>query len=104
METTRNEKRRTRRRFTDEFKAGAVELVLREGRTVGQVARDLDLTESSLRNWVKQAQVDSGKGARGSLTTAEQEELRQLRREIRRVKMERDILKRATAFFAKEST
>ena len=63
--------KRARRSFTDEFKAGAVRLVLDEGKTVPQVARDLDLTESSVRNWVEQARADRGKGKPGALTTAE---------------------------------
>ena len=92
--------KRSRRSFTDEFKAGAVKLVLDEGKTVAQVARELDLTESALRNWVNQAQADRTKGKTG-LTTAEREELAKLRKENRELRMERDILKQATAFFAK---
>jgi transposase len=95
-------KRRARRSFTDEFKAGAVRLVLDEGKSVCQVARDLDLTESALGNWVKYARADRTKGRTG-LTTAEREELARLRKEVRELKMERDILKKAAAFFAKES-
>lgn len=60
--------RRTRRQFTEEFKAGAVRLVLDEGKTVAQVARDLDLTESALRTWVERARADRGKGKPGVLT------------------------------------
>jgi transposase len=105
MEPTRTRKpQRRRRSFTDEFKAGAVALVLREGKQVAEVARDLDLTPSALSQWVKQAKVDAGKGPPGALTTAEKEELARLRRENRELKMERDILKKAAAFFAKEST
>ena len=95
-------KRRPRRSFTDEFKAGAVRLVLEEGKTIPQVARDLDLTESALRIWVEHARADLSKGKTG-LTTEEREELRQLRKELRVVKMERDIFKKAVAFFAKEN-
>ena len=91
-----------RLRFTDEFKTGAVRLVLEEGKTVGAVARDLDLTESSLRKWVEQAQADRTKGRTG-LTTAEREELARLRKENRILQEERDILTKATAFFAKQS-
>jgi transposase len=94
--------KRSRRSFTDEFKAGAVRLVLEEGKTVGAAARDLDLTESSLRNWVEQARADRTKGKTG-LTTAEREELVRLRKELRVAQEERDILKKATAFFAKQS-
>ena len=95
--------RRLRRTFTEEFKAGAVRLVLEEGKTVGQVARDLDLTESSVRNWVDRARADRGKGKVGVLTSAEREELAGLRKEVRTLRMERDFLKKAAAFFAKES-
>jgi len=93
--------KRTRRSFTDEFKAGAVRLVLDEGRSVGAAARDLDLTESSLRNWVERARADRGKGKPGVLTSAEREELGRLRKENRELRTEREILKKAAAFFAK---
>lgn len=94
--------RRQRRNFTDEFRAGAVRLVLDEGKTVAQVARDLDLTASALANWVEQARADRSGGKTG-LTTEEKQELSRLRKENRELRMERDILKKATAFFAKES-
>ena len=87
-----------------EFKAGAVRLVLDEGKTIPQVARDLDLTESSVRNWVERARADRGKGKPGMLTTAEKEELATLRKEVRQLRLERDILKKAAAFFAKENS
>jgi transposase len=96
-------KKRPRRRFTDEFKAGAVRLVLDEGKSCSEVARDLDLTLSALRGWVERARADRGKGKPGVLTTAEREELAKLRKENRELRMERDILKKAAAFFAKES-
>jgi transposase len=94
--------RRTRRRFDSEFKEQAVRLVLDEGKSVGAVARDLDLTETALREWVKRAQADRTKGRTG-LTTAERDELVRLRRALRIAEEERDILKKATAFFAKQS-
>ena len=94
-------KRRARRQFTDEFKASAVRLVLDEGKTVSAAARDLDLTETALREWVKRVQADRSKGRTG-LTTAEREELAQLRKENRQLRLEREILKNAAAFFAKE--
>ena len=93
-------KRRPRRRFDDDFKAQAVRLVLDEGQSVGRVARDLDLTETALREWVKRTRADRTKGKTG-LTTAEREELTRLRRENRILQEERDILKKAAAFFAK---
>lgn len=105
MRTMEDGKRpkRARRSFTDEFKAGAVRLVLDEGKTVAQVARDLDLTQSALGGWVKQARADRTKGKTG-LTTEERAELAQLRKENRQLKMERDLLKKWAAFFAKETT
>jgi transposase len=93
--------RRSRRSFTDDYKAGAVRLVLDEGQTVAVAARDLGLTESSLRNWVEQARADRTHGKTG-LTTAEREELTRLRKENRILQEEREILKKAAAFFAKE--
>jgi transposase len=97
------EKRRSRvrRSFTDEFKAGAVRLVIDEGKSVGQAARELDLTESALRMWVERARADRGTGKPGVLSTAEREELGRLRKENRTLRMERDILKQAAAFFAR---
>lgn len=94
--------RRKRRQFTPEFKAGAVKLVLAEGKSTVEVARDLELTESALRIWVQQAKADRGEGQPGALTTAEREELSGLRKRVRQLEMERDILKNAAAFFAKE--
>src|SRR3954452_23942966 len=94
-------KRRARRQFTDELKASAARLVLDEGKSVGAVARDLDLTETALREWVKRARADRSHGRTG-LTTAEREELARLRKENRQLRLEREILKNAAAFFAKE--
>lgn len=102
MDQTKRQKR-ARRSFTHEFKDGAVRLVIDEGRTVAQVARDLDLTQSALGGWVKQARADRSKGKTG-LTTAEREELARLRRENRQLKTERALLKKWAAFFAKETT
>ena len=93
--------KRKRRKFSAEQKADAVRMV-RDVGSIAQVARDLDLTETSLRNWVRQADIDQGKGPKDALTTAEKEEIRRLRREVRTLKMERDFLKKAAAFFAKE--
>ena len=96
--------KRKRRSFNAEFKAEAVRLCKVGDRTIGQVARDLDLTETALRGWVKRADIDAGEGPPGALTTAERDELHRLRRENKRLQMEREILKKAAAFFAKEST
>ena len=99
----KKKQRRKRRAFTPEFKAEAVRLCRVGDRTIGQVADDLDLTETALRAWVKHAEVDAGNGPAEALTTAEREELARLRRENKRLTMERDILKAAATFFAKES-
>ena len=99
----RKKQRRKRRAFTPEFKAEAVRLCKVGDRTVTQVAVDLDLTETALREWVKRADIDAGKGPPEALTTAEREEMARLRRENKRLTMERDILKAAATFFAKES-
>ena len=93
---------RLRRSFAPEFKAHTVELVRTSGKSVGEICRDLDLTETAVRRWVAQADVDAGR--RDGLTTAEREELSRLRRENRVLRDERDILKKAAAFFAKETT
>ena len=92
--------RRARRRFSAEFKTGAVRLVLDEGKTVGAAARELDLTPSALGIWVERARADRTKGKTG-LTSEERKELSQLRKDNRALRMERDILKKAAAFFAK---
>jgi transposase len=94
--------KRKRRFFSPEFKADAVKLV-KSGRSVPDVASELDLVETALRSWVKQAEVDAGNGPPDALTTSEREELTRLRRENKRLQMERDILKAAATFFAKES-
>ena len=101
METMERKKPRPRRSFTPEFKAEIVELCQRGDRTIGQVSRDFDLTETAVRSWVQQAEIDAGQ--REGLTTEERRELSDLRRENRRLKEDVEILKRATAFFAKET-
>ena len=93
--------KRERRTFTAEQKADAVRMVREDG-NVAKVARELDIGEGSLHNWVKQADIDEGRGPVGSLNSEEREELRRLRRENRRLEMERDFLKKAAVFFAKE--
>ena len=95
--------KRKRRAFTPEFKAETVRLIRESGKSIGAVARELDLTETAVRDWMRQAEVDAGRGRPGALTTEEREELARLRREVRTLRMERDILKKATAFFAKEN-
>jgi transposase len=94
-------RRRPRRQFDEEFRSQAVRLVLDEGKSVGAVARELDLTPSALRLWVHRARADRTQGKTG-LTTAEREELAHLRKENRILREEREILKKAAAFFATE--
>ena len=96
--------KRKRRNFTPEYKAEVVRLAKSSGKSAGQLARELDLTETAVRAWINQAAVDAGNGRNGELTTAEREELVRLRRENRTLQMEREILRKATAFFAKETT
>ena len=93
---------RPRRAFSTEFKAQTVELVRSSGKSIGQLCRELDLTETAVRRWVAQADIDAGR--RDGLTTAEREELTRLRRENRVLREEREILRKAAAFFAKETT
>ena len=93
---------RLRRSFTPQFKAQTVELVRTSGKSVGEICRDLDLTETAVRRWVAQADIDAGR--RDGLTTAERDELTRLRRENRVLREEREILRKAAAFFAKETT
>ena len=100
METVTKEKR-PRRSFSNVFRAEAVGLVRHSGLSVAQVARDLDLTESALRGWVKQTEIDDG--VTPGLMSDEKAELARLRAENKVLREERDILKRATAVFAKET-
>jgi transposase len=94
--------RRPRRTCTEEFRAETVRLVLEQGKSIGAVARDLELTESSLRNCAQQARADRTHGKTG-LTTAEREQLARLRKEDRILREQREILKKAAAFFAKQN-
>ena len=95
--------RRRRRKFSDEFKAETVKLIRDSNQSIGEICRDLDLSPTAVRRWVKQVEIDEGKGPAGALTTDELEELRRLRKEVRELRQEREILAKATAFFAKES-
>ncbi len=97
--------KRKRRVFTDEFKADAVRLCQAGGRSIGQVAKDLDLGETALRAWVARAgdQAMPERGPVQTLTAAERSELGELRKRVKRLEMEREILKKAAAFFAKEN-
>jgi transposase-like protein len=95
--------RRKRRKFTAQFKADAVRLVTTGGKTIAEVRDEFDLTETALREWIARAEADAGRGPPDALTTAERAELIDLRKRLKRAEMERDILKKATAFFAKEN-
>jgi transposase len=93
--------RRKRRQFTKEYKAKVIELIRTSGKNPGQVARELDLTETAVRGWVKQAGIDEKRDPLGALTSEERAELARLRRELKTVTMERDFLKKVSAFFAR---
>src|SRR6059036_2922075 len=95
-------KKRRRRSFSPDFKAEAIRVVRESGKSVSTVARELDLTETALRRWVVRAELDAGRSGRGALTTAERAELTQWRRNVKTLRMQPDILKKATPFFAKE--
>ena len=86
--------------YPPEFKREAVRLVRSSGRSIPQIAKELGVSYNSLRNWMKQAQIDQGE--REGLTTEEREELRKLRKENRVLRQEREILRKAAAFFARE--
>jgi len=101
METMEEQRKRPRRSFSDEYKAEVVELCRTSGKSISEVAGDLGLTVSAVRRWVAQADIDAGR--RPGVTSEEHSELVQLRKENRVLREERDILKRATVFFAKET-
>ena len=94
-----------RRSFTPEFKAQAVKLVTEQAKSIAEVARDLDLSESLLRGWKQALATEGGRAfpGHGNMPALE-EELRRLRAENKRLQMERDVLKKAMAFFARESS
>ena len=95
--------KKKRRSFSEEFKREAARLVREGKRSIASVARELDVYESSLGRWVKQYDIDEGQRPEGALTTEERDELRRLRRENRQLREDREILGKATAFFAKEN-
>ncbi|MEU5431710.1 transposase [Streptomyces olivoreticuli] len=91
------------KRYSAEYRRDAVGLVRSSGKTVTEVARELGVSPESLRNWVRRDQTDRGEGAPGELTSTEREELKRLRRQNREQRQTIEILKKATAFFVKES-
>ena len=93
--------KRSRRKFSDEFKRDAIEIVRSSDRSIAEVARELGIYDSSLGNWVRQDRID--RGERQGLSSDEQTELVELRRENSRLRMERELSKRAVAFWVKES-
>ena len=97
------ERKRRRRTFSAEYKAETVRLIQRSGKSIGQMALELGIGDTALRRWVAQAEIEAGRGPAGALKRSEREELVELRRENERLRMEREILKKATAFFAKQS-
>ncbi len=94
---------RTRRKFSQEFKVELVKLVMASGKSVAEVAKAHEISESVVSNWVRQARVDAGLGSVGALTTQERQELPQLRKECRELRMERDFLKKCSAWFARQT-
>ncbi len=103
MERDERKRPRARRSFTAGFKAEIVGLCQRGDRSIGQVSRDFDLTETAVREWVRQAERDADTRGDGGLTSQERQELAVLRRENRRLRQDVEVLKRATAFFVKET-
>jgi transposase len=97
-------KKQQRRNHTREYKAEVVRLCQESGKSPEAIGREMGIAGSLVRNWLRQANVDAGGGGKGALTTTEREELMQLRRENKHLRQERDILKKATAFFVKEAT
>ena len=101
MENQEKSAKRPRRRFSDEFKRDAVEIVNSSGKSIAQVARELGIYDSTLGSWVKQDEID--RGVRDGVSTNDREEVAELRRENARLRMERELLKRAVAFWVRES-
>jgi len=99
----KHNKRRERRSFSEEYKQQVLEMIRAGDQSVSQICRDLELTESSVRRWIKLDQESNGPMTQNSLMETDQQELERLRTENKLLKTERDILKKATAFFAKES-
>jgi transposase len=91
-------------KYSEEFRADAVALVLTTGISLAQAGRDLGVNAETLRNWVKQSKIDRGEGPAGALTSVEREEVTKLRRRVLELEQERSILLKATVFFAKETT
>ena len=94
----------TRKKYPKEFKLDAISLVLDQGYSRREAARSLDINANMLGRWIKEQQADDGRAFRGNgILTPEQEEIRKLKTQVRKLQMEKDILKKATVFFAKET-
>jgi transposase len=91
------------RKYTSEYRQEAIRLAKVGDRSMTEVAKELGIPLQTLSRWFRQAKIDEGSGEHGELTTAERQELSQLRREVARLREEKEILKKATAFFARES-
>lgn len=105
MSKKKNQKpKRPRRKHSPEYKAEVVRLCRDSGKSPEVIGQEMGLSGSLVRSWIRQTEVDAGGGGEGPLTSSEREELAQLRREVKHLRQERDILKRATAFFVKEAT
>ncbi len=96
--------KKNRRRYSKEQREDAVRLAKVSGQSIAQTARDLGIPQNTLNKWVRQAKIDAGEGPEGAWTTDEREELRKLKRENRRLRMERDFLKKVSAYFAKDES
>jgi transposase-like protein len=94
---------RTHRPYPPEFRAEAVRLARSSEKSIPALATDLGVSTEALRDWLRRADADEGRGQPGELTTDEREELRRLRREVRTLQQEREILRKAAAYFAKEA-
>jgi len=92
-----------RRIFTDEQKAEALRIVEQADKPVSQVAKELGISVSAIHRWIRQARIDSQSDPSGPLTSSERKELVALRRDLKRVEMEREFLKKAATFFARET-
>jgi transposase len=101
---SKQKQKKQKRKYSQEYKSEIVRLCQESGKSPEAIGREMGLSGSLVRNWVKQAKVDAKGGGEGLLTTSEREELGQLRREVKHLRQERDILKKATAFFVKEAT
>lgn len=101
---SKNKQKRQRRKYSTEYKAEVVRVCRDSGKSPETIGKELGLGGSLVRNWVNQAKVDAGGGGKGALTTTERDELAELRKEVRHLRQEREILKRATVCFVKEAT